>query len=489
MRPCFASLLLLGFALEGRAQPARSDTTATVPVTRADLARTYMRLEALLAERTLTAGVQRRINEAFDRGTIAFFLGQGATTLSQLDSIASALDPSLPRRLLAWRVTPDPLRLVSGGRSTPTFQLARLYTDSLPVVLGAEAKLIVRDANGRERARLAPGVGEPGAVLRASAPPGLLTTLPAGRYHVWLRDGRDSVRVDDLVIVATSLDSVRVGLRRRLDALQLPPALHPARDAIRSRLTLLTMRPDAAMTAQVLADPFTLPAEVSAEIDVLASGADPFRGRQGDRWQTMTVGGAAIPMRIVVPPRSDSAAGGRGLVIALHGAGMDENAFIDGYGAGRLVTLARASDAAVVSPSTTRFTAAAFDSIVAMMVRDHDVDPARVVLVGHSAGAALALSVGAQRAQRVRAIAAIAGAATLPANAALPPTLIVGAALDPVIPPARVRAQAQALRGPTRSVEYREVADWGHTLVVGSSLPAVFAWLWSEARSGPSGDR
>ncbi len=474
--------LALAAALDLGAQPATPDTAPAVVVTRADLARTYTRLDGLLATRTLAAGPQRRINEAFDRGTLAFFLGQGAATLAQLDSIAAALDPSLSRRLMAWRVAPEPARLLRGSRSSVRIQLARLYADSTTHPLSAEAKVIVRDGAGRERARLAPPIGEDSTVLHATAPAGLLAALPEGRYTVWLRDGRDSVRGEDLIVVVTSLDSARVTLRRRLDALELPVTLTAARSALRSRLTLLTMRPDANNTAQLLADPLALSAEVHAELDALARGVDPYAGRVGDWWQTMTVGSAAVPMRIVVPPRPADTTRRRGLVIALHGAGMDENAFPDGYGAGRIVALAADANAVVVSPATARFSAAAFDSVVRVMVRDHGVDPGRVVLIGHSAGAAQALSLAAQRATQIRAVAAIAGAGAVPASAALPPTLVLGAALDPVIPAPRVRALAQALQRPGRTVEYRELANWGHTLVVGSALPSVFTWLWSEDR-------
>jgi predicted esterase len=451
-------------------------------VTRADLARTYTRLDALLSAQALPLDAQRRVNEAFDRGTLSFFLGRGAETIAQLDSVTVSLDPSWPLPLLAWRLVPQPARVVAGDTTAVTIALVRLYgTWSLP----STSTLHLRAEDGRVGARFQVMHSEDRSDrAMATLAPDLLTRLTPGRYHLWLHAGGDSLRGDDLIVLAEPLETTAAALRARLDALPRRAELAVATEAVTSRLTLLTMRPDPNSTAQLLADPLTLVPAITAEVEALERGTDPFVGWTGDRWQTMTVGGTSIPLRIVAPARPTGATGGRALIIALHGAGMDENAFIDGYGSGIITRLAAELDAVVASPATPAFarSAVAFDTLVARMVREQGVDPSRVVVVGHSAGAAATIGLAAQRGTAIRAVAALAGAGAAPAGATLPPALIIGAAMDPVIPEARVRAQAEQLQAAGHRVEYRALADWGHTLMVGEVLPEVLRWLLAAER-------
>jgi predicted esterase len=448
-------------------------------VTRADLARTYTRLDALLSAQALPLDAQRRVNEAFDRGTVSFFLGRGAETIAQLDSVTVSLDPSWPLPLLAWRVSPEPARITAAGGGDNGYRLTRLY-GSAP--LGAGASLTLRDEANQRGVRTA--ITLDSVDQRIALPPAARAALRPGRYHLWLHAGGDSLRGDDLIVLAEPLETTAAALRARLDALPRRAELAVATEAVTSRLTLLTMRPDPNSTAQLLADPLTLVPAITAEVEALERGADPFIGWTGDRWQTMTVGGTTVPLRIVAPARPTGATGGRALIIALHGAGMDENAFIDGYGSGIITRLAAELDAVVASPATPAFarSAVAFDTLVARMVREQGVDPNRVVVVGHSAGAAATIGLAAQRGPAIRAVAALAGAGVAPAGATLPPALIIGAAMDPIIPESRVRAQAEQLQAAGHRVEYRALADWGHTLMVGEVLPDVLRWLLAAER-------
>jgi predicted esterase len=468
MRPLLALLVTLAPLLA---------TAQTPAVTRADLARSYTRLDALLMARPLPRDTQRLANTVFDRGTLSFFLGRGAETIAQLDSLTVQLDPSLSLPLLAWRVTPQPSRVVAGDASAVTVRIERLYGNA-PLPAGAELEL--RDPARRIGSRVrfaAPEDSSAGHWVRW--PPEVTARLRPGRYALWLHAGSDSLRGDDLVVVPAPLDDVASGLRARLATLTPSPALTDATQALRSRLDLLRMLPDPNSTAQLLADPVALVPQLAAELSALEAGRDPYAGQAGDWWRTLTVGSASVPMRIVAPARPSGASGLRPLIIALHGAGMDENAFIDGYGSGIITRLAAQYDAVLVSPATGAFArgAAAFDTLVALMVRDHAVDPARVVVLGHSAGAGAAIGLAAQRPEGIRAVAALAGAGSAPAGATLPPALIIGAEMDPVIPESRVRAQADQLSAAGHRVEYRALADWGHTLMVGEVLPGVIEWL------------
>jgi predicted esterase len=200
----------------------------------------------------------------------------------------------------------------------------------------------------------------------------------------------------------------------------------------------------------------------------------------------MTVGEQRVPLRLVVPARAAGARGARALVIALHGAGMAENAFVDGYGVGLITRLAARYDAVLVSPATNDFARSpiAFDSLVARLARDHMVDPTRVVVIGHSAGAAAAITLGARRPDGIAAIVALAGAGSVPAGGRIPTTSLVGAELDLIIPDARVRASFEQLRSAGHPVQYQSLPNWGHTLMVGAALPEAFHWLFAPERAG-----
>ena len=70
-----------------------------------------------------------------------------------------------------------------------------------------------------------------------------------------------------------------------------------------------------------------------------------------------------------------------------------------------------------------------------------------------------------------------AGAVSATAGATLPRTLVVGALIDPVVPPARLKVAVDQARAIGWNVGYRELPNQGHTLMVGSFLDQAVAWL------------
>jgi predicted esterase len=276
--------------------------------------------------------------------------------------------------------------------------------------------------------------------------------------------------------------SVRDALRAELAAVDSTGPLQQAWVAVRSRIELLTDTPSPMRSVELFVQPRAHAAAVRREVASLRAGRDPYVGRSGDWWREISVGaGRRVATRIVVPP-SAAADGHRApLFVALHGAGGDENMFVDAYGAGVLVRLADSLGAIVASPFATGFTPAAFDSVVAVVSRAYAVDSSRVFVIGHSMGAGIAAALANQRGARLAGVAMLAGGAPVTAGQA-PPVLFVGAALDPVIPAARVRGAAEASRAAGRAVEYRELANEGHTLMVGRALPEAVAWLLARQR-------
>jgi poly(3-hydroxybutyrate) depolymerase len=177
-------------------------------------------------------------------------------------------------------------------------------------------------------------------------------------------------------------------------------------------------------------------------------------------------------MRVIAPKGASGKA--LGVLIALHGAGGDENMFSMGYGQGIAARLATENGLLFVSPATTPFStgAAQFDTLMAVLGREYRLDPSRVYVIGHSMGAGAAARLAQERPKAIAAVACLAGGAPVTVEGA-PPVLFLGAQLDPVIPAARVKAAASA----TPSGIYEERPNEGHTLMVRGGVQRAIPWL------------
>lgn len=195
----------------------------------------------------------------------------------------------------------------------------------------------------------------------------------------------------------------------------------------------------------------------------------------GDSRRTLRVrDDVIIPMRIVAPPALVASKRPVGVLLALHGAGGDENMFVDAYGQGIAARLAAEQGLVLVSPTTTPFVQSAepLDSLLALLRREFRMDSARVFVMGHSMGAGAAASLARARPAQIAAVVCMAGGAPV-SVAGAPPMLFIGAALDPIIPAARVRAAAEG----TPTGRYEELAAEGHTLMVRRGVLRGMAWL------------
>jgi predicted esterase len=265
------------------------------------------------------------------------------------------------------------------------------------------------------------------------------------------------------------------------------PALAQALAAVRARVRLLSEPPSPENTAQLMQDPVALAAQVSVEVGALEKGADPFKGRTGDYWRVVRIGGSDVPVRVYLAP--GAAASGRvPLVVAFHGAGGDENMFMDGYGAGLAKELAGARGFLLVTPATYPFmgdrAAASFDTLVEALSWDYPVDADRIYVFGHSLGGVLSGVLAAARPGTLAAAACLSGFQGFKADAGrVAPTLIVAAELDPISPPARIEPAFKRAAAAGLPVEYRFVKSYGHTLTVARVLPDVVDWLLARRRA------
>ena len=266
---------------------------------------------------------------------------------------------------------------------------------------------------------------------------------------------------------------LRDALTARLARLDSAGPLAQAMHAARARASLLVDTVSAERSAEFLTEPTQLARAVRAEVAALEKGRSPYRRLVGDVWRSYRgANGTAVPMRVIAPKAAASRA--VGVLIALHGAGGDENMFASGYGQGIAARLARENDLLFVSPATSPFMSGAgnFDSLMTVLGREYTLDASRVYVMGHSMGAGAAARLAQERPQALAAVVCLAGGAAVTATGA-PPMLFIGAQLDPIIPAARVKAAATA----TPTGRYEERLNEGHTLMVRGGVMRGMAWM------------
>lgn len=247
----------------------------------------------------------------------------------------------------------------------------------------------------------------------------------------------------------------------------------------RERAKLLVDVPSPERSAEFLNDPARLSRDLAREVSVLERGRDPYIGLVGDFWRVYRgANNTLVPVRIVAPP-SANVRKPVGVLLVLHGAGGDENMFVDAYGSGIATTLAAERRLILVSPKTDVFgvTPEHFDALMVLLRNEFRIDSSRVYLIGHSMGAGAAARLAQARPAQFAAVALLAGGSPITvANA--PPSLFVGAELDGIIPAARVEAAAKATPGATYELFRHE----GHLLMVGNGVRRAVPWLVSHTR-------
>lgn len=448
MRRTFGLALVcaLASALACRAEEAR--------VTRADVALGLRRFERALASASPAGDELARVNQAFDRATIAFFAGDRRGTLRQLDALTLGLlgrgDDPAARAAMGLRVRVTPAR--AAADAPRRLVLTRLYDVepgpglTVGVARGAGAPLLEVDA----------GVG-------GEAP------WPAGEAGpaddvVWLVLGE--LRLEAARVSVTPEDPA--GLRSRLAErlARLAPAPAGPAACFEARLRLLAAEPDEEDTAQMFLDAAAHAAELQRELEALEAGADPYRGRPGEQWRALRVGGRDVPYRVQAPAAPKDGAR-LPLLVAFHGFQGDENMFRWAYGAGRLFELAAAEGWLLCTPRTEPFLrdGALFDRLLEELSDDYPVDPRRVFLLGHSMGSQAVLALRQRRPEAVAGVVVFSGGA--PGGEAGRALAILGRN-DPLGGFGRRAAEGPGVR----------VLDgWGHTLVVGPHLPDALAFL------------
>ncbi|MFG0316235.1 MAG: hypothetical protein ACF8XB_03100, partial [Planctomycetota bacterium JB042] len=332
-------------------------SVADRPFTRADLAPAFLRFEQAFAAGPIDEPTFRALDRSFDAFTMRAFTGDLAAGRVALLEMASRLEQGRPptpleRAIGALCVDVEPPFVARGADDAPTLAVRSVVDLELEGPLELEGRLELRLEDGRLLAgpTLSLTLRDLEPVDREAPFPREWLEVPTGDHEVRFTVGRAASLPRRLPVDDASPPDRRARIRERLDAIDPNAAPADAIDVCRARADLLADDPLGLVAAALVEPKVRFAREVAAECAALERGDDPYRGRTDPHWRTFRLGRTAAPARLFAPATPDDAA--RPLLIALHGAGADENLFFHGYGGGRLLELARARGIVVVTPRT-----------------------------------------------------------------------------------------------------------------------------------------
>lgn len=463
--------------------------SSAVPPDRGDLAAAYLRFERAVAAAPRDAAVRREANLAFDALTGDFFAGRFDLALAKLakmegDLVEEPVDaPARAERafLAAHRFVCTPRLAQAASTLTFTVRVDRLdSTDDTAAFNDAREKIIDQVKRTSPRAF----VWKQGAherVVEAGASAGeisIAATSPfaEGTVEVFARmTALGDVPIGRVSLLSRDPAELRETFDARIESLA---TLNKTDDSslatLRARHELAFGAVDRAKSADFLADPGAIVQSLEQEISAIETGGRPYR-RAGDLWRVLRVLGTEMPIRQFIPEGE----GPFPLIVAFHGAGGDENLFFDGYGGGKLLTIAKARGCAVVCPPTIPFGVSpnVLPKFLEVLAADIPFDPMRVGLLGHSLGAVTASRLAVLKPNLSHAVVALAGFSDVPRKVDAPPRRVYLAELDPLFPLASTRVTIEAAKSRGEAIELIEVADEGHTLVVGEVLDQAVEWI------------
>jgi len=161
----------------------------------------------------------------------------------------------------------------------------------------------------------------------------------------------------------------------------------------------------------------------------------------------------------------------------MHGAGGTENMFFDAYGHGAIVRECKKRGWILVAPRAEFFGSAPIAGIVDELATRYPVDRKRVFLVGHSMGAAQAVTLAQESPDRWAGVAALGGAGRASKPEAFRDVpLFIGCGTEDFAL-AGTRALAKAVTAAEGKLVNKEYSDIEHIVIVQAALPDVFKWF------------
>lgn len=481
-------------------------SAAPAQIERSDVARVLREFEEKYAALDAASPAKRPVQETMARAVEAFFRGDSAFVVRALHDSIDTMEgrPPDPRRDLVRSLGIEfESRLLEPERGPLRATLLRFMAPARPLEwreLVAEVRIdgrvVSRAAVPREK------IESGGFPIEAG-----VAALPPGEHalEVRLAIGREPIGA----VAPRRFDVEPGAAARTLAAFERIEKLRPsAPPETRRGLALATAEERLGYVRRAIDgadDEVEIPPratllEMEAWLALLESGGDPLSAISGDQLLAVAdAGGARLPFRAYVPPRSRSVGNGppesdpegSGVpsVLALHGAGGNEHMYFESYGNGAIRREAARRGFAVVAPrSPGAFGMSGDHGLRALeaLSRVVAIDPRRRCLTGHSMGAGQALFLAIANPGTFAAVAPIAGgfvtAERLEPLRTTPLYLACGDRDSLAIGAARTLAGAAAA-AQFESFRYDERPGVDHLLIVGETMPEVFAFFEAALRA------
>jgi pimeloyl-ACP methyl ester carboxylesterase len=445
--------------------------TAAAQVDRYELGLRLRAFERRL-EATTDPARRRGAYGELDRAVQAFFRLDTTTVAKAIAAADEALagDATSDQRFAASLRVEAPSRLVDPRRGPVALRLAAAFaTDvELPADLVWCARL-----DGEASDRLRQAVRE----LPVAATIDLADAAAGDRTLTWeLRRG------DRVLLTRTQGLSLAADASTRLAAIDGAAGERDRQPASLEAGTLDLLAGMCAGMTKANAEETVLPgARLLAEAEALAAAIAADKPHYtatslGQFWLRVPTGRSATVVRLQTPEKPPADGARAPLVLALHGAGGSENLFFDGYGDGAIAPRCRERGWFLVAPRLGMMGGGDLAALVDALAARFPIDPQRVVVVGHSMGAAAAMAATGRAPERFRAVAALGGGGSVPRKDSKAPPFFVGVGSRDF-----ALAGAQRLHAGLQSAGFaatlREYPDVEHLAIVQIALPDVFAFF------------
>ena len=291
------------------------------------------------------------------------------------------------------------------------------------------------------------------------------------RKLYFLADGGKDLRpaaigVSQIADLQKRLDKLTAETKGKDETIELATA--------RSRVSLLRN----AMGTKEPVPPTDLPyADLLANAERMLDGQEFFTAaKHGQFWISVPVGEReSAPCRVYIPKGLDSKKPVP-VVVALHGAGVDENMFFESYGAGQTVKECEKRRWLLVSPRSGLVgSGPPVTKLLDKIAERYPLDRKRVFVIGHSMGASQALSQTAEG--KFAAVALLAGGGRVAkpeAFAALP--VFIGIGEKDALALANARALHKSFNDAgAKAVTFKEYPRVEHLVIVRTATEDVFA--------------
>jgi|GEM_PF-4621994 len=493
-----ALVALLQFPLLGMGQTATwadvalaldrlNDARRAHPVPAEELAAFSRKVDGALVRHT--SGQMKKIVKALDKLTASLESTSGGTPEETADSSTALHAASL-------KVSLVPRSHMIGSKTPPVATISPLYDAEV----AAEGTLILRITLP----------GDAGAIEvpfdSAAAKEGDLSlTIPLGDNLApgacpveLVTPGGRAVSKSPWYLITRPLAEVRAANEKRLDKIEAESdVMKQALGACRDRNKLLKEAPAGKKLTAFRTDPVKLMSELDAEIAALEKGLDPFKGRQGDYWRTITVGdGITVPVRVYAPA-SITEAESLPLMLVFRGPIAAPHMNLESYGAGKLGRLAEEKGFVVAAPAIPLYQAGrqvqrssiiedTFRTLFMVLEAEYPIAPDRVFTLGHATGGIHATTTAKKNLDKVSAVCCISSTTLdYSLQEEIPITLLMTGSEDRNSPPNRVEGISIIALAREIPIHYQEIKNHGRVTAAGEGLAAAVDWLLAqETRAG-----